>query len=111
MLGRPRGLGLIRPAAGKELAVAEAAHVNPFDAGHDRERGVPFGAGLWEGSSGLGPDRLAGVIPAEHLAVGAELPRAGLPPGPLVRIGGDLAEGLSSPQRPFLRGVLADAAL
>ena len=34
-----------------------------------------------------------------------------LPLGTFDRAIGDLAEGLSGPQRPFLRGVLADAAL
>src|SRR5437762_13321642 len=51
------------------------------------------------------------MVPAEHLPVGTEPTGLGLPFGPLLRVGGDLAEGLGGPQRPFLRGVFADAAL
>jgi hypothetical protein len=111
VFGRPGGLGFVGAAPGEELAVAEAAYVDALDVGHGRERGMPFGAGLGERGSGLGPDRLAGVVPAEYLAVCAELPGLGLPLGPLVRVGGSRSEGLGGPQRAFVRGVLADAAL
>ena len=79
VLGRPGGLGLVRAAAGEELAVGQVAHVDALHAGHDRERGVPFRPCLGVAARGFGADRLAGVVPAGDLPVGAELPGLALP--------------------------------
>jgi hypothetical protein len=91
-----------------QRGLGQGAHIHAVGAGERGEPGVPGGTLLGGATCGLGAERIALVVDAVQLAVGAN--RAGplLPVQPIGGVLGHRAEGAQRPLGLGLHGVLAD---